>query len=156
VRVQEGWSYVSQRKYQSGSKHDRRDLRLAVAGRVRNNFGMGRTQLELFRSGNANSARLHMLRLPSNHPRPEIETFIEAATGDEWVRANTGGASTDEAADPNWRGPAHRLPAGTDYPDELGLTLDGPGHWLWEPSRDMPLVDYVNALETVNGHFQKV
>jgi hypothetical protein len=117
---------------------------------------MARTRVELFRSGKRNSATMHNVRLPGKHPRPEIETFVDPKTGDEWVKANTGGVSTEEAVDPDWLGPPHRLPSGTEIPAELVLTPDGPSHWLWEPAQDMPLADYINALETVNGLFEKV
>jgi len=117
---------------------------------------MAATKVELFRSGNRSSANLHKPRLPGKHPRPEIDTFTDPKTGDEWVRANTGGVSTDEEVDPDWLGTPHRLPADITIPDELVLTPDGPGHWLWEPSKDMPLIDYLHALETINGQFEKV
>jgi hypothetical protein len=117
---------------------------------------MARTQIDLYRSGSSTSANLHKPRLPGRHPRPEIETFPDPASGDEWVKANTGGPSVSEAIDPDWSGRPHKLLAGAEIPDELILTPEGPSHWLLEPSRDMPFADYVNALETVNGRFGKV
>lgn len=73
-----------------------------------------------------------------------------------WVKANTGGVSTWDTPNAAWRGPTWRLPLGSQYPDELLPTNDAPGHWSWEPSRDMLLVEYVTALEAVNALFVKV
>jgi hypothetical protein len=85
----------------------------------------------------------------------DIETYSDAS-GVIWVRANSGGASTWQTPDPNWRGPAWRLPARTTISDELVLKNDEPGHWVWEPSRDMPLADYQAALEQVNDLFRRI
>jgi hypothetical protein len=64
--------------------------------------------------------------------------------------------STSDVIDPAWRGPAWKLSAGAIFPDELVVINDGPNHWAWEPSRNMPLVEFVEALEKVDDQFQKV
>ena len=117
---------------------------------------MGATQIDLFRSGNATSAQLARLRLHPTVPDPDVETYTDPSSSDEWVKASSGGVSTWEQIDPSWRGRPWRLPYGAQYPDELRLSTDAPGHWLWEPSRDMPLAEYVAALEAVNAQFQRV
>jgi len=110
------------------------------------------TRIDLFRSGNASSAQLSRPRV--DLPNPDLEIFLVSSV--VWVRAGTGGVSTWERPSPTWRGRTWRLPAGVPIPDELVVTNDMPGHWLWEPSRDMPLAQYVSALESVNAHFIRV
>jgi hypothetical protein len=115
---------------------------------------MGMTPIELFRSGNAVSARLQNVRIdPAN---ADVDTYVDPATGAEWVRANGKGASSAASIDPSWTGKIWRLPLGVAYPATLALWEDDPGHWLWEPTQDMLLVDYRAALEGVNGRFLKV
>jgi hypothetical protein len=114
---------------------------------------MGVTSIDLFRSGNASSARLSSPRLAGADP--DVETYAHPS-GDRWVRANTGGVSTWDVPEPAWRGKVWRLAAGSGFPDELVLNNDGPGHWAWEPSRDMPLADYLAALQAVNVLFRGV
>lgn len=109
------------------------------------------TQIDLFRSGNSGSAQMARVRLTGADP--DVEVFL--AAGDQWVRAGSGGVSTFETPQ-NWRGPTWILHAGSDIPDELVIRNDVPGHWMWEPSRDMLLADYVAALEKMNGWFVKV
>jgi|SRR6185437_6386499 hypothetical protein len=112
---------------------------------------MAATHLDLFRSGNAGSAQLSRVRL--NVPDPDIETFL--VDTETWVRARSGGVSTYDAPQPSWRGPAWRLPAKTTIPAGIEIRSDAPGHWMWEAARDMPLDEYVAALEQINVLFAR-
>jgi len=42
-----------------------------------------------------------------------------------------------------------KLDEGTDIPPELELVNDRPGHWLFQPSRPMPLVQYKEVLHLI-------
>jgi hypothetical protein len=117
---------------------------------------MGVTTADLFRNGNAAHARLTDLRLPSTHPAdPDVDTYVNPTSKDEWVSATNGkGASCWNAKDSGWRKP-WRLPANTVYPDCLRPWNDDvpPGHWSWAPAYDMPLADFIAALDVVNKQF---
>jgi hypothetical protein len=116
---------------------------------------MGVTLLDLYRSGNASSSRLHNVRTqPGNS---DVVISVDPVTGEQWVSAVTGeGVSTWAAPDPTWRGKAWRLPTGSVYPDNLRLWSDVPGHWMWAPAYNMLLSDYVAALATVTPLFVPV
>jgi|KBSMisStandDraft_5_1062788.scaffolds.fasta_scaffold3738278_1 hypothetical protein len=110
---------------------------------------MGATTLDLYRAGNASSAKLDILR-----PH-EVDTFQR--NGATWVRAHTGGSSTLESPDLLFGGKWWRLAAGSTYDDKLLLVFRDQGnHWLWEPAQDMPRSDYISALQDVNGLFVRV
>jgi hypothetical protein len=76
---------------------------------------------------------------------------IFTINGTKFVEAMSGGISTytysRQPAGKNW----WSLPQGAQIPDDLTLVADitTPGHWLWEPSRNMPLSRYEAALRTV-------
>jgi hypothetical protein len=48
-----------------------------------------------------------------------------------------------------------RLPAGSQYPDELLVWPDEPGHYAWAPAKDMTLEDYKAALFLAGKGFVK-
>jgi hypothetical protein len=115
---------------------------------------MGVTTIDLYRSGNAGSARLDRVRVqPGNS---DVDLFLDPATGEMWVLAANGeGVSTWDAVDPTWRGKPWRLPMGSVYPDSLRVWSNGvPGHWAWAPARTMLLSEYVAALATVTPLFK--
>jgi hypothetical protein len=108
---------------------------------------MGKTPVELFRSGNAGSAKL-------DKPRRMHDVTVFQKNGDDRVQAGSGGMSTMEAPDNTIRGTWWRLAAGTDYNDSLLLVWnDYANHWSWDPAKDMPLSDYMSALADVNSKF---
>ena len=107
---------------------------------------MAATPVDLFRMGNAASARLDHVR-----PARDVETFV--VDGAEWVRSGSGGVSTfaqKTAQEANW----WHLPVGSPY-DEGVLTVvnDHGDHWSWEPVRDMPMVEYRAALQAMGANF---
>ena len=115
---------------------------------------MGVTAVDLYRSGNASSPRLHKVR--TTGPNADVDIFLDPVTGEEWVSANGKGMSTWDAADPTWSGKPWRLPAGSPYPNSLKVWNDDPGHWVWEPSANMKLSDYVAALEAASQGFAQI
>jgi hypothetical protein len=98
---------------------------------------MGATSVDLFRSGNATSARLAHVRIKIADPDVDIDID---ASGDVWVLANGKGVSTWDSADPGWSGKPWRLPAGSAYSDQLVVWCDSPGHWVWEPTNMVTIV----------------
>jgi hypothetical protein len=116
---------------------------------------MALTTVDLFRSGNSTSACLDKVRTAALHSVPDIDIYIEVS-GDVYVRAHTGGASTSETIDPIWSGKVWKLPAGSSYSDLLTLVDDGQGHWSWEPSVNMKLSGYRQLLADMNPHFAKI
>ncbi len=106
---------------------------------------MGRTTCDLYRMGNATSARL-------DHVRP-IDVEHTVVAGVDWVRAGTGGVSTFSVPAPG-KGRWWKLAAGYDYGTLLLVWNDVGNHWSWEPSIDMPLSDYRSLLDTANRHFR--
>lgn len=106
------------------------------------------TPRDLFRAGNATSARFHILR-PG-----EVATFSH--NGRDWVQARSGGASTLEQP-LALRGTWYLLPAGTAYDDAVFfLNNDYAGHWAWEPAQNLLLADYIAALAAINQEFIRV
>jgi hypothetical protein len=114
---------------------------------------MGVTHIELFRSGNSTHARLTNVR--TSGALPDVDTFVDAA-GTVWVLANGKGVSSSAAIDPTWTGRHWRLPAYSAFPDALRLWEDDPGHFVWEPTVPMPLMNYVSLLAIVNSLFVKI
>ena len=113
------------------------------------------TTVALYRSGNATSPRMAEVRTaltPAINPDVEIE--IEPS-GLVLVKENSGGVSTWEQPDNDWRR-AWCLHAGSLFPKCLRLWNDEPGHWLWEPAFKMPLDDYQRALAAVNALFVRI
>ena len=106
---------------------------------------MGTTPVQLYRRGNASSPRL-------DHVRP-IDVTIFIRNGIEWVAARSGGISTFAFPTLPGRGRIWRLPAGTQYPDELILNNDHGDHWSWEPAQDMALSRYRTLLSAVARNF---
>lgn len=109
---------------------------------------MAVTPIELFRAGNKSGARFNIIR--------SGEVSIQSRNGSDWVLGRSGGASSQEIP-LGLRGTWYRLPAGTPYDDAtLFLWTDYPGHWSWEPMRDMLFATYVEALTSVNAEFIQV
>jgi hypothetical protein len=108
-----------------------------------------KTPVDLFRAGNKSGARFDVLK-PG-----EVATKV-GRNGAQWVIARSGGASTVDAPT-GLRGTWHKLAQGTEYDDTIfALHNDYPGHWGWEPARDMPLADYVAALAALNQEFVRI
>ena len=105
---------------------------------------MGRTTVQLYRKGNATSARL-------DHVRPQDIAQFDVG-GIAWVRAGTGGISTIETPLPDG-GRWWRLPAGFDYGELLIVWNDADAHWSWEPRTDMTLSHFRALLSLANQAF---
>jgi hypothetical protein len=114
---------------------------------------MGITSIELFRSGNSSSCLLERVRIQGANPDVDV---YNKGSGSVWVRSNGLGVSTWDLIDPTWSGKPWRLPVGSAYPDCLRVWNDDPNHWVWEPFIDMPLSDYVAALQDASSRFLKV
>jgi hypothetical protein len=114
---------------------------------------MGKTTVDLFRSGNSGSPQLDRVRIAG--PDPDVDTLTDHAQT-VWAIANGKGVSSSDAVDPTWTGKPWHLPAGSTFPDSLQVWEDDPGHWVWEPVSTMKLEDYRNALASVNPQFVKV
>jgi hypothetical protein len=105
-----------------------------------------KTPVDLYRMGNAISARLENIRTK------DIDIYEDS--GGDWVSANSGGISTFSicGSGKNW----WKLDQGCEIPNELRVVNDYGNHWLWEPNYSMPLVDYQRALKSVGEQFYKV
>lgn len=114
---------------------------------------MGVTARTLFRSGNATSARLDRVRTDGPGRDVDIQTEPD---GSVWVIANGKGMSTSDSLDPRWRGVPWRLAQGHIYSDLLLVWNDEPGHWVWQPAREMLFSEYVAALSLSNREFMRV
>ncbi|XZN93159.1 MAG: hypothetical protein ACM65M_10185 [Microcoleus sp.] len=109
---------------------------------------MAKTPLNLYRQGNANSARMDNVR-----PNKDVATYEE--NGQVWVEATLGGGISTFATQrsgKNW----WKLDEGTDIPGELNLVNDHNDHWLWKPSYTMPIDEYKEALRLIGASFNKV
>lgn len=105
---------------------------------------VGCTTVQLYRKGNATSARLDHVR------QQDIEHFDVG--GVPWVRAGTGGISTN-AVPLQDGGRWWQLPAGYDYGNLLVVWNDADAHWSWEPKNDMTLSDFRALLSLANQAF---
>jgi len=104
------------------------------------------TPVDLYRMGNATSARMDNVR------SKDIEIY---EVDDEWwVAAGSGGISTFavQGVGKNW----WKLDRNTGIPNELQLVNDYGNHWSWEPSYTMPITTYKAALRRVSEMFYKV
>jgi hypothetical protein len=110
---------------------------------------MALTPIELFRAGNKTTPKFDHLKIG--------EVVIQSRNGVDWVLSGrVGGASTLDAPK-GLGGTWYRLPPNTIYDDAVfDLWPDFPGHWSWEPARDMLLSDYVTALAALNAEFTLV
>jgi hypothetical protein len=107
---------------------------------------MRTTDIDLFRAGNASSARFEQLRIG--------EVTTEIRNGLEWVLPGTGGASTLDS--PNGVRGKHfwKLPKGSEYDEtQLSVQNDYGNHWSWEPQHEMPLREFLAALGVLNTKF---
>jgi hypothetical protein len=112
----------------------------------------------LYRFGSFDSPKMDNVRIYPRNPF-DIETYEE--NNEIWVKAKTGGISTDaneakmiaklKRGNYLWR-----LLQGSIYPDELILNNDVGTHWCWEPLENMPLYQYKAALVIVAALFEKV
>jgi hypothetical protein len=82
------------------------------------------------------------------------DVVVYPSNGGDWVSAHSGGMSTFSTPGPgkHW----WELPAGFDCPDELVIINDHGNHFSWEPALDMPLVDYVRLLQSIEAAFSKI
>jgi hypothetical protein len=48
------------------------------------------------------------------------------------------------------------LPAGSEFPDEISVINDHGDHHNWEPDVDLPLVDFLALLASVEPAFIRV
>jgi ligand-binding sensor domain-containing protein len=115
---------------------------------------MARTSINLYRSGNATSARLDKVRV-NRFGNVDVDVRPDAA-GSLWVIANGKGMSSSDRANPAWFGQPWCLRAGHAYSDLLIVWNDHAGHWVWCPVRNMLLKDYVGALAYSNMHFKRL
>ncbi|MBW4533742.1 MAG: hypothetical protein KME09_07365 [Pleurocapsa minor HA4230-MV1] len=113
---------------------------------------MAKTSVALYRRGNANSPRMDNVRLDK-----DIATYQKH--GAIWVKETTGslesgGISTFsvQGRGKNW----WKIDAGIEIHPDLELINDRGNHWLWKPSKTMPLIRYIEALQIVNQSFYKV
>jgi hypothetical protein len=114
---------------------------------------MAKTLIPLYRQGNATSPRMDNVR-----PDKDIVTFEEK--GMIWVMTtladgiSPGGISTfaNPGRGKNW----WKLDFGIDIVPELKLVNDRENHWLWQPSKTMPIDDYKAALKQLGELFYKI
>lgn len=120
---------------------------------------MAKTPVILYRQGNASSPRM-------DNVRPNKDITVYEQQGKLWVMLTLeaeklpGGMSRSEGistfdttgAGKNW----WKLDSGTEIPPELELVNDRPGHWLFQPSKPMPLEQYKQALRFIGAFFCKV
>jgi hypothetical protein len=109
---------------------------------------MGITAINLYRMGNANSPKMDDVRI--GIPNQHIDAITDLS-GLVWVVAGTGGVSTWDTPNPGLRGRTWLIPSGIAYSDRLRVWNDSPGHWLWEPVRDMLLADFQADLAAINA-----
>jgi hypothetical protein len=110
---------------------------------------MPRTSVTLYRRGNSKTPRM-------DHVRDDDVARYVNHDGVECVIARSGGISCFDTTPCPGKGPEWRLPAGTEYPDDLYLRddPDEPDHWTWEPEVDMTMTRYKDLLATVGLSFQ--
>jgi len=107
------------------------------------------TSLDLNRIGDAGGPGLVGVR-------PGIDVSIKPVNGIDWVDGSpNGGASTRSSIYPLRRASSRwwRLPAGSPYSSQFTVRNDHGHHWLVEPAADMPLDDYKELLQVLNGLF---
>ncbi|MEB3179080.1 MAG: hypothetical protein VKL59_08650 [Nostocaceae cyanobacterium] len=114
---------------------------------------MAKTPIALYRQGNAHSSRMDNVR-----PNKDVATYED--NGQVWVMTtltdgkSLGGVST--FATPGYGKNWWKLEPGADIPDELELVNDHDNHWLWKPSKTMPIDEYKAALRKIGTSFYKV
>ncbi|MBD2384765.1 hypothetical protein [Cylindrospermum sp. FACHB-282] len=114
---------------------------------------MAKTPIALYRQGNASSPRMENVR-----PNKDIATYDK--DGQTWVMTtladgkSPGGISTfaNQGYGQNW----WKLESGTELPEQLELVNDYDNHWLWKPSKTMPIDEYKAALQLIGTYFCKV
>lgn len=108
----------------------------------------GKTDHVVYRLGNASSPKMDNVRTVK-----DADLFKK--NGHDWVKGHTKGVSTftnpkAQKGDKEWK-----LPVGSSYPAELHPVNDHGDHVSWQASHDMPLADYIRALQTLGQHFKK-
>ena len=105
------------------------------------------TTVDLFRSGNASSARMDNVR--------PVDVVTQTINGVVYVLPASGGISTfSSAAQINpvkWK-----LAAGYAYNANLVVTNNGGGHYSWRPAVRMTMDDYKALLALVNNSFSRL
>jgi hypothetical protein len=102
--------------------------------------------------------RIRWLPKPPNFRR-DVEVYLPVPLGSGilWVRANSGGASTNEIQPQPTAGKRIWV-AQSGVTTDLRLNLReeplGSGHWVWEAAQDMPYAQYYAALSAANGLFR--
>ena len=99
------------------------------------------TPVALYRSGNATTPKMDNVRAADI-------TQYTGADRTPWVKAGTGGLSTFSA--PSNTKNEWSLPAGSFIPDGIVVTNDHDNHYLFAPTRDMPLSTFVSLLLSIS------
>jgi hypothetical protein len=111
---------------------------------------MGKTTVNLYRSGNSASARMHRVR-------PDRDAIIKVSSGVEWVKGREIGVSTSARFTNLQGGTWWCLPAGSEYRNDLLFVVnDHDDHYAWQPERDMTLMEFKEALAILNQNFLRV
>lgn len=105
------------------------------------------TRLDLYRWGNASSAKLENIR------PDEIGTFNR--NGQTWVVHDSGGISTFSGSQAGKKN-VWRLPSGTSFSSRLHIVNDKGDHWLIEPAVDMSMDEYLGLLRELQKRFEKI
>jgi len=81
----------------------------------------------------------------------DLVTYFQ--NGVELVHARSGGISTFSSLGPgrNW----WVLAEGYEYPEEIEVINDHGNHYNWEPTVDLPLIDFVALLAKIETAFTK-
>ena len=107
----------------------------------------GKTTVDLFRSGNSASPRMERVR-------PGRDAIIRVRKGAEWVEGRRIGVSTSASITNLQGGTWWCLPAGSEYRDDILFVVnDHHDHYAWQPERDMTLMEFKEALATLNRNF---
>jgi hypothetical protein len=111
---------------------------------------MGKTTVDLFRSGNSASPRMHRVRSGR-------DAIIKVRNGVEWVKGRKIGVSTSARITNLQGGTWWCLPAGSEFRDDILFVVnDHHDHYAWQPERDMTLMEFKEALATLNQNFLPV
>lgn len=109
------------------------------------------TTLDLFRASKKSGPRFEHFSTVN----PEI--VIQNRKGVDWVLGPLQGGASTKAAPLGLNGVWYVLPKGTIYDDAVFLVWnDYDDHWIWEPSQNMPLTAYLDALRALNPEFSRV
>ena len=110
---------------------------------------MGFTPLDLYRIGDASGPGLDQVIF--GH-----DVVVYQISGQNWVKGSPQGGASTRSLTYRLKKPTSRwwhLPLGSHYPDTLTIRKDHGTHWLWEPSKDMLVSDYLRALTLMSRSF---